>query len=324
MRPMMPHDRRPGRPKPKPAASSPSISRRSSRTGARCGARAAPRAMRRRGQGRRLRLRHRAGRGGAGAGRLRDVLRRPSRRGAARARAPRRPRRSTCSMASCPAPRRPTPDANLRPVIGSCAELDEWNAFRAASGWRGGAALHVDTGMNRLGFPFDEAPQLAARVGRDHGIALVMSHFACSEEDHPLNAVQIERFRARARAVSRHPGLARKFLRHFPRARCASRPGAPRRRALRRQPDAGQAEPDARRWSSLQGRIVQIRDGRAGRDRRLQRDLDGEAPDAARDRVGRLRGRLPARRERERRNGRARRRSSPGSAARSPAASRWT
>src|SRR5882757_2789294 len=42
--------------------------------------------------------------------------------------------------------------ADLRPVIGSRAELDEWNAFRASAGLRGGAALHVDTGMNRLGF----------------------------------------------------------------------------------------------------------------------------------------------------------------------------
>ena len=52
---------------------------------------------------------------------------------------------------------------------------------------------------------------------------------------------------------------------------------------------------------TLQARIVQIARRRAGRDRRLQRDLDRQAPDAPRDRVGRLRGRLPARRERERR-----------------------
>jgi alanine racemase len=82
-------------------------------------------------------------------------------------------------------------DANVRPVIGSSAEFDEWQAFRAASGWDGAGALHIDTGMNRLGLSRDEA----ARLGNDHGIALVMSHFACSEEDHPLNAIQIQRFR---------------------------------------------------------------------------------------------------------------------------------
>jgi alanine racemase len=87
-------------------------------------------------------------------------------------------------------------EPNVRPVLGSVAELEEWSAFRKASGWRGAAALHFDTGMNRLGFPFEEAAQTAGRLGGDGGIALVMSHFACSEEDHPLNAIQIERFRA--------------------------------------------------------------------------------------------------------------------------------
>lgn len=100
--------------------------------------------------------------------------------------------------------------ANLRPVIGSSAEFDEWSAFRTATGWRGAAALHVDTGMNRLGFSRDEAGELATRLGNchlgnDHGVALVMSHFACSEEEHPLNAIQIERFRA-VRAL--FPGIA--------------------------------------------------------------------------------------------------------------------
>src|SRR4051812_22989288 len=85
--------------------------------------------------------------------------------------------------------------ARLCPVIGSRAELDEWRAFCAATGWRGGAALHFDTGMNRLGFSDREAADVAAVLGREHGIVLVMSHFACSEEeDHPLNAEQIARF----------------------------------------------------------------------------------------------------------------------------------
>src|ERR1043165_7660437 len=96
-------------------------------------------------------------------------------------------------------------EANLRPVIGSDAELDEWTAFRASAGWRGGAALHIDSGMNRLGFPFAEAGALTHRLPKHHGIALVMSHFACSEEDHPLNAVQMERFAAVRAAF---PGIA--------------------------------------------------------------------------------------------------------------------
>jgi alanine racemase len=88
-------------------------------------------------------------------------------------------------------------DINARPVINSTAELAEWDAFVSAQAWSGGAALHVDTGMNRLGITPDEAIALAPRVQTEnHGIALLMSHLACAEiPDHPLNARQIELFR---------------------------------------------------------------------------------------------------------------------------------
>jgi alanine racemase len=88
-------------------------------------------------------------------------------------------------------------DINARPVINSTAELAEWNAFVSTRAWSGGAALHVDTGMNRLGITPDEAIALAPRVQTEnHGITLLMSHLACAEiPDHPLNARQIELFR---------------------------------------------------------------------------------------------------------------------------------
>ncbi len=86
--------------------------------------------------------------------------------------------------------------ADLRPVIGSLAELAEWEAFRAATGWRGGAALHVDTGMNRLGLAPEQAAEIAGRNARRSDILLLMSHFACAEEpSHPLNARQMAEFR---------------------------------------------------------------------------------------------------------------------------------
>jgi len=84
-----------------------------------------------------------------------------------------------------------------RPVISSTVELAEWDAFCAASSWRGGAALHVDTGMNRLGVSINEAAALAPRIrAENHGIHLLMSHFACAEDAaHPLNERQIKLFR---------------------------------------------------------------------------------------------------------------------------------
>ena len=88
-------------------------------------------------------------------------------------------------------------DIRARPVIGSMVELAEWDVFVSANQWRGGAALHVDTGMNRLGISLNEAAALAPRIrSENHGITLLMSHLACAElPEHPLNARQISAFR---------------------------------------------------------------------------------------------------------------------------------
>jgi alanine racemase len=88
-------------------------------------------------------------------------------------------------------------EINARPVIGSLLELAEWDAFVSSTGWKGGAALHVDTGMNRLGVAVDEAAALAPRIRTEHhGITLMMSHLACAEiPNHPLNDKQIKLFR---------------------------------------------------------------------------------------------------------------------------------
>ena len=88
-------------------------------------------------------------------------------------------------------------DAALRPVINGPAELAEWDAFVAGSNWRGGAALHVDTGMNRLGLSPDEAVAVSSRVQlENHGFTLLMSHLACAETpSHAMNDRQIRMFR---------------------------------------------------------------------------------------------------------------------------------
>ncbi|MBI1202757.1 MAG: alanine racemase [Rhodopseudomonas sp.] len=88
-------------------------------------------------------------------------------------------------------------ELRARPVIGSMLELSEWDAFCTGQQWRGGAALHVDTGMNRLGVTPEEAAAMASRIRTEnHGITLVMSHLACADQpDHPLNARQMALFR---------------------------------------------------------------------------------------------------------------------------------
>ena len=88
-------------------------------------------------------------------------------------------------------------ELDARPVINSMTELAEWDAVASARDWRGGAAIHVDTGMNRLGISADEAAALASRVQHEgHGITLLMSHLACAETpEHSLNARQLRIFR---------------------------------------------------------------------------------------------------------------------------------
>jgi alanine racemase len=88
-------------------------------------------------------------------------------------------------------------EINCRPVIGDLNELAEWDVFCRRSGWAGGAAIHVDTGMNRLGLTLAEAQGIIPRINAgDHGITLVMSHLACAETlNHPLNAKQLTTFR---------------------------------------------------------------------------------------------------------------------------------
>lgn len=87
-------------------------------------------------------------------------------------------------------------ELNVHPVLGSTSECEEWASF---SGNDIGAALHVDTGINRLGFRVDEFEKWL----NDHRgvppfkVTLLMSHLACgSEPDHPLNAKQIALFKA--------------------------------------------------------------------------------------------------------------------------------
>jgi alanine racemase len=87
---------------------------------------------------------------------------------------------------------------DARPVIGDLNELAEWDVFCRRSGWHGSAAIHIDTGMHRLGLTVTEAEGLVPRINSgSHGISLVMSHLVCAESlHHALNARQLASFRA--------------------------------------------------------------------------------------------------------------------------------
>ena len=89
---------------------------------------------------------------------------------------------------------------HLRPVLKSFADVMAW----VAAGPGQPAALHIDTGMNRLGIGPDEVTELVADRGPlEHiDVALVMSHLACAEErDNPMNARQLADFLAAVRKL---------------------------------------------------------------------------------------------------------------------------
>jgi len=87
---------------------------------------------------------------------------------------------------------------NLRPVLGSFEEIEEWASFCRSHGRKREAAIHVDTGMNRLGLTVSQGLTLRDRAElKEFETALLMSHLVSAEEsENPLNIRQIEAFRA--------------------------------------------------------------------------------------------------------------------------------
>lgn len=74
--------------------------------------------------------------------------------------------------------------AGVRPVLGSREEIAEWAGFLASTGADPAAAIHVDTGINRLGLTPDEFRAMAAEGGPGFSPALLMSHLACADQPH--------------------------------------------------------------------------------------------------------------------------------------------
>ena len=101
---------------------------------------------------------------------------------------------------------------NLRPVLNSEAEVKEWAEYCAASGQPLPAAIHIDSGMNRLGLSALEVDAIApvASLWKMFELSLIMSHLACSDEvGHPKNERQRKIFDAlRAKLPSAPASLA--------------------------------------------------------------------------------------------------------------------
>ncbi len=90
-------------------------------------------------------------------------------------------------------------DAELTPVLNTPQDIARWRPVGRP------CAIHIDTGMNRLGIDMDDA-----RAAADLRVDLVMSHMACAADpQHPRNARQLALFReARARFPDAPASLA--------------------------------------------------------------------------------------------------------------------
>jgi alanine racemase len=87
--------------------------------------------------------------------------------------------------------------ADLTPVLNSFTQIDDWGLHALSLDRRLGAALHIDTGLNRLGLRPLEARALAVSPDRLRPLELelLVSHLACGDRaGHPMNALQRDCF----------------------------------------------------------------------------------------------------------------------------------
>ncbi len=87
--------------------------------------------------------------------------------------------------------------AGAIPCLASLAEVEDWSAHARRIGARLAAALHVDSGLHRLGMPAGDVQRLVARpeLLEPLDVVLVMSHLASADEPaDPANTAQLQTF----------------------------------------------------------------------------------------------------------------------------------
>ncbi len=97
---------------------------------------------------------------------------------------------------------------DLTPVLNHLGQLNAWRAAAQRFNRPLDAVIHIDTGMNRLGFAPEDAQLLVNERGRLRGLrlSLTMSHLVASEEQsNPVNGEQLSRFRAFVKAMPGAP-----------------------------------------------------------------------------------------------------------------------
>ncbi len=156
-------------------------------------------------------------------------------------------------------------ETECRPVLGSPGEIAEWAEHCRSRSRRLPAAIHVDTGMNRLGLSMEECVDVARGGALDaFELSLVMTHPACADDSRdPMTHEQSRRFdemRAELPAAPASFANSAATLRDRAFHYDMVRPGIALYggRAMR-----GVANP-MRDVVTMRARIVQLRDVRAG------------------------------------------------------------
>lgn len=157
--------------------------------------------------------------------------------------------------------------AELRPVLNQPTQLQAW---RDAGG--GLCGVQIDTGMNRLGFRVEDAPDAF------DGLELALSHLACSDDPaQPMNRRQRDVF---AEVSARYPGAVRSFANS---GGCflgpdfafdAVRPGI----SLYGGGPEGRPDKRIRAVATLTAEVLQVRDVPAGESVGYSRGFVADAP----------------------------------------------
>lgn len=157
-------------------------------------------------------------------------------------------------------------EAGLTPILGSVPEVDTWVSTAKSQGSPLAAALHVDSGMTRLGMTADELKMVVADSTRmQHlDVQLFMTHYASADDiGHAQTQDQRNRFMAAAELL---PGVRRSSansaatLQKSGHAFELARPGI----ALYGGEALNDVDNPMLPVVRLEGRIVQIREARAG------------------------------------------------------------
>lgn len=98
---------------------------------------------------------------------------------------------------------------DVMPALSTLADVEIWGAQSANSGTRLPAALHIDSGLNRLGLAARDARRLAADAARlaRFDVKLLMSHLACA--DNPADAKNRDQLLAFETLSALCPGIKR-------------------------------------------------------------------------------------------------------------------